>query len=396
MELSQILIEEMTIKSGQQEVFDSNFPHCGSFGLRISYGGKKSFFYVYKLGGQRRRLTLGQHPTISLIQARTIADKYATQVSFGRDPKLELKALGKAQNLTTLAKWFFKSSETLSPATIREYRRIFLKEIEPYFATRPPSSIENKEITALIRRIGIERGKKTLANRTRALLHRMFSFAIEQGVLLNNPVVDTSAYIVADKPKKLLDLEQIKLLWNYLEQLNVSLSGMFRLLILSAQVPRRIQALDWSDIRLEQLQFADIKSLPIPLSPSAIHILKGLRFPNGKHEKVFGDFGYQHYSSMQRHFKSVCQDAKLDNACNINTLRRSIEFQLRRMGTNHFVVSYIMQKKTEVERLKGLKALNLESEARAALERWAKLVLLDSPKASTPSKIIQLFPKKEL
>lgn len=391
MNISQNYVETLTVQNGQREVFDYSFPHSGSFGLRASYGGKKSYFYVYKFAGLRHRITIGQHPTISLEQARLIAGKYAYQLSLGKDPKLEREILGKAINITALAKWFFENNQDLSATTFREYRRIFTREIEPTFGLRPPSSVENAEITALIRRIGNQRGKKTLANRTRALLNRIFSFAIEQGALLNNPVQETLGFVVSENPRKLLDLTQIRILWRYLDTINASLGAMFKMLILTAQPPRRLQALSWADIRLDQLCFSDIKTLQLPLSAHTVQILKSLRFPNGKHEKVFGDYGLQHYSSMQRHFKEITAAAKLDTNCSISCLRKSIEIQLRKMGANHFIVAYVMQKKTEVDRLKGFKALNLEGEVKFALERWSKLLTTDNPK-STKSKVVQLFP----
>ena len=71
---------------GQIEVWDSRTP---GFGLRVSHAGTKAFILVYRFNGRPRRLTLGRYPTITLSEARRLANEALHAVAFGTDPGTE-------------------------------------------------------------------------------------------------------------------------------------------------------------------------------------------------------------------------------------------------------------------------------------------------------------------
>jgi integrase len=53
-----------------------------SFGLRISQGGSRTF--IVMLGADRRRVTIGRYPTVSLAQARKLAKELLAEEALGR------------------------------------------------------------------------------------------------------------------------------------------------------------------------------------------------------------------------------------------------------------------------------------------------------------------------
>ena len=57
--------------------------------LRISSGGAKAWVWEGRVRGRVRRITLGHHPALSLVQARKKALTTAAAVSEGKDPAAE-------------------------------------------------------------------------------------------------------------------------------------------------------------------------------------------------------------------------------------------------------------------------------------------------------------------
>ena len=66
--LTAISVERMAPpKRGQVDIFDKGFP---GLALRVSYGGRKAWSFVYRHGGKVRRFQLGTYPALSLAEAR--------------------------------------------------------------------------------------------------------------------------------------------------------------------------------------------------------------------------------------------------------------------------------------------------------------------------------------
>ena len=70
-------------KTGQKIHTDSAIP---GFGVRISQGGAKTF--VLTVGAERRRITIGRYPIVSLAQAREKARTILAKRQLGLDHQL--------------------------------------------------------------------------------------------------------------------------------------------------------------------------------------------------------------------------------------------------------------------------------------------------------------------
>src|SRR5690349_16131886 len=70
MRLEKKTIETLETAKRQEEFYDSGFNQRGSFGVRVSRGGRKVFFLIYPENGRRKRVTLGTYPLLSLEAAR--------------------------------------------------------------------------------------------------------------------------------------------------------------------------------------------------------------------------------------------------------------------------------------------------------------------------------------
>lgn len=54
--------------------------------LRVTSNGVRSWYHVYRFGGQQRRMFIGHHPDLSLIKARSFVRAAKEHLATGNDP----------------------------------------------------------------------------------------------------------------------------------------------------------------------------------------------------------------------------------------------------------------------------------------------------------------------
>ena len=62
--LTDRLLKNLKTEQTVQEFWDQSFP--GSFGVRVMKSGRKTFMFLYRSDGRRRRMKLGVYPALSL------------------------------------------------------------------------------------------------------------------------------------------------------------------------------------------------------------------------------------------------------------------------------------------------------------------------------------------
>ena len=83
--LTDRFLRALKTSSGRIEVGDAG---CRGLSIRCTPAGVKTWTFAYKLNGRMRRITLGEygeHPALSLSEARTQADARRAQRQGGED-----------------------------------------------------------------------------------------------------------------------------------------------------------------------------------------------------------------------------------------------------------------------------------------------------------------------
>ena len=73
---------------GQIDYFDAAYP---GLALRVTSNDVRSWVYFGRLCGKLKRITLGRHPGMGLLDARTAAGAASDAMRAGRDPTKEKK-----------------------------------------------------------------------------------------------------------------------------------------------------------------------------------------------------------------------------------------------------------------------------------------------------------------
>lgn len=153
------------------------------FGARVTATGAKAFILNYRINGRERRYTIGGWPEWNTSAARDEAKRLKRDVDLGTDP---LSDRVEARNAPTIDRLCNDYLERHAPKkrTGEEDRRKIERTIRPRLGRRLVADIGLRDIEDLHRSM-----KKTPyeANRTLAVLSKMFSLAVKWGWRANNP-----------------------------------------------------------------------------------------------------------------------------------------------------------------------------------------------------------------
>lgn len=156
--------------------------------LRVQPTGTKTWVYRSRLGGKARWLSLGNYPTLSLLDARRKA--------------LELAGSELPENVT----FEFAYAEYFKRVASTQYTRPDIVEqrvkanLLPNLRTRALSGITRAELTSLLHTI-VDRGAPVMANRTLTDAKHIFNYAVSRGWLNENPAERITRKIVGGKEK---------------------------------------------------------------------------------------------------------------------------------------------------------------------------------------------------
>lgn len=273
------------------ELMDGAVP---GLGIRVSPTGSKSWFLRYGPQEARRRIVLGPYPALTLDAARNKARELVAGVKMSdRDPMAEREAARAARRQAETATFealaaFYLEEHAKRRKRLRgwqEDERKLRVEVLPVWGSRPAAEIRRADVRSLLERIAEERGG-VCANRTRALLSKVFSFGIEKERVEANPVYGVKK-LYEEKPReRVLTEEELSILWPLLDRLQPTVAGAWRLILLTAQRPGEVLAMRWRDLERDSRGWwwnlpAELtkthRAHRVPLSPQALAIVEALR-----------------------------------------------------------------------------------------------------------------------
>lgn len=310
MKLTQAAVTSFKMPKGKAEVivFDDNMP---GFGLRVrGAAGRKehrTFIAQYKIGAKHRRVTLGNVSKVALDEARKKARAIFGKVADGKDPAGEKAVARKdaAHTLSTIAEDFISvQTPKLRPATLYATKLYLNEHLKPLHRLTL-TSIDRATVAAQLREIAKQRGNVT-ADRARAALSAMFTWAMGEGLAEMNPVIGTNkaAGEYQSRDRVLTDAELVEL-WKATPESDFG--WIIRLLLLTGQRRNEIGGLLRSEIDAESRLIAlpgerTKNALPhdVPLSESAMAVLKAIpERANRDHVFGRGEGGFSGWSAAK-------------------------------------------------------------------------------------------------
>lgn len=395
--LGELDISKLNTDRVQEEFYDSSFAVGGSFGVRVNKSGRKSFFVIYPIGGRRKRMTLGTFPLISYLQAKEYAVAVMGQAAAGHDPKAKIKSGHSARNFHELCDRFISeyALAECNPKTVAEYRRIISKELLPAWAETYPASIKSEDVTALIRRIELNRKKLTMAVRTRALISNIFNFAIERGIVSANPVPQTNLQTKIQRQPRILSPTEIAALWQALDAEDVRTASAFKLLLLTGQRPGDVLAMRWDALAFTvwKITGSGGTKREVFLSPPTMRVLEVLHENTGDEEYVFSGKRGEHLQYIAKAAKRIATRMQVDEPWSPADLRTTVEANLRTLNLHPRVIDHVLNRTSTSRKVSSAKEVTF-SDIKGALTLWGQRVIeivAPSPRPSEDNKVVKLF-----
>lgn len=264
--------------SGEVNLWDSEVP---GFSLRVRSSGSKVYVVEYRnRANRKRRVTLGVHGRLTVDQARDLAREIFAAVARGEDPAEERQESRSAPTLSDLAARYLEqhAAPKKKPSSAAADERVLRLYVLPNLGRRKVEEIRLKDMADLHNAM---RAKPIQANRTIALLSKMFNLAERWGLRPygSNPCRGIDRFR-EKRRERFLSAAEIARLGTVLdaeEPTEPFIVLAIRLLLLTGARRNEVLTLRWSDVDFERaaLRLPDSKTgaKVIPLGPPVLALL---------------------------------------------------------------------------------------------------------------------------
>ena len=238
-------LTELTVKNlkpphkGQETTWDTQLT---GFGVRCSQGGAKSFVVMH--GKNRRRVTIGRYPLVSLAAARQRAKEVLFTASLHPD-KRPSPPFDEA-----LQRYLKLREPELKPRTFIEYKRLLTNHFA--FGETSVDDITTSDVADAIDRI--ERpGERAHAY---VALKVFFNWCLEREYCAGNPMAVIRKPKLPSAKERVLSDDELAAIWEATEDLG-KYGTIVRLLMTTGQRRQQIACLqsDWIDDERKVIHF---------------------------------------------------------------------------------------------------------------------------------------------
>jgi integrase len=277
---------------GRIERRDAEIP---GFAIRVTEKGAKSWILVYYLRGRKCRLTLGSYPELSLADARKRARQHRGEVERGENPAASKRSARAAQTVGEAAAVYIERWARPNKRSWEGDQWMLGKYVLPYWQDRKLREIGRGDVIDLLERVA--RSTPVTANRVRALLSKLFSFAVSQALCDTNPVRDTARPTKENPREFSLTPAQIRTVWKGVGELeDERVRAFYKLAFLTCARRGELLGMTWPEVDLD----AALWSLPVerakngrawrvPLTPTAVAVLRERKTRASESPFVFAD-----------------------------------------------------------------------------------------------------------
>ncbi len=352
------------------------------FGLRLTSNGKRTWQIMYRSGGVRRRLALGEWPALPLKFARQAAEQAMAQVEAGKDPARERAVVtGGPVTVQRLADAYLERHAKRNKKTWVADAGMIRREVLPVWGKRAADTIRRRDVIELVEGVAA-RGTGVMANRVLALIRKMFAWAQDADLTDANPARGVAAPHREATRERLLSETEIAKLWTAWDRMGWPFGPLFKLLLLTGQ-----SRSDIASMRLDDIQFTSRVWTPpgarahgghtheLPLSDFALEILamlprskSGLVFPSGPRSTT-PVTGWSNAVAKSRRLSGV-------EGWQLRDLRRTAAVGMARAGAAPELLDRVLNVRSGTAAgVRGIYQLAAEmDEKRRVLNAWAEQV----------------------
>ena len=265
--------------------------------LTITKAGSKLFRLKYRINGKEKKLSIGKYPTISLKNAREVAEEAKKLIANGVDPSSEKKANKEAivknneDRFEVIANdWFDITQQDKAARTNQRTQSILALHILPIIGSIPIRDITSPALLELLRSIE-QRGAFETTRRAAQIISQTYRFAIATSRVERDLIPDlrgalqpavSKHFAAITEPKKAGELMASidEFGGSFVVKIAIKLSALFFCR------PGELRHLRWSDINEEDNRIEIVTNKTkqehiIPICKQARALLEELRIHTG-------------------------------------------------------------------------------------------------------------------
>lgn len=264
-------LTDLFVKNMKPESKEYTRREKGGFGVRVYPTGRKTFFYMYRVDGDRRFLNLGEYyepsrkgeakgARLTLQEARDLYDSERAKVkdlkngrAAGPDPvelrrqKSEQRKLARVERKRTPTVAKFIEEEYLEKYAKKKKRswrtdeKILQKDILPLWGPLKITDIKRRDIHPILDDM-INRGAPIQANRLLACVRKVFSYAVTRDIIEINPFLRMKLPSEENKRERALSEDEIKTFWGNLAVTDIlpEMQRALKLILVTSQRPGEV------------------------------------------------------------------------------------------------------------------------------------------------------------
>jgi integrase len=349
---------------GRIDCWDELLP---SLGIRLSATGRKVWNIARRKQGGRNpiRHRLGTFPELSVAEARAKAREL---IAGGQQPRINTKFSDIAEQFLQHART--RKGRPLRPATIKSYRIVLLNYARPLHRT-PFAELRRHDVAELVRNISTSSGAPT-ASLVRAVLGRLWAYAIEVGATEANVVAGSASYDVPARSRVLSDSE-LAALWRATDG-KTDFNMAVRLMLWTGCRRSEAGGATWSEFmdvlwRLPPTRTKNGRALDLPLPRQAVAALAKWPHRFGR-QHLFGTSSSRGYLGMDRAKELLDKRLNFSRHWVLHDIRRSVESRLAALGVSKEVRARLLNH--DVSKVDVVyQRHDFLAEKRQALQAWA-------------------------
>lgn len=263
-------IKALTVRghATQSDYFDPDRQPPG-FGVRVSRGGTRTWIYLYRYNGVKRRMKLGAVGVIGLATARDLAKDAHEVVRQGRDPQTDQKRTKhRIETVADLAERFIAEYAKNRKSSWLKDEQILKREVIPYIGRSRAVDVTRGDIRDQVLQRIVDRKAPVRANHTLQVVRKMYNWAITAKDYTSNPAALIEMPGGSRKSRdRYLAPDEIARYWRALDAPRIAKNdasgdaknlgeqgaAAYKLLLLYAVREMELLRARWSDIDLNEL-----------------------------------------------------------------------------------------------------------------------------------------------
>jgi integrase len=210
--------------------------------LQVEPTGHRSYKLIYRFGGRPRWYTIGAADALGLADARKIAAELMLEVIRGKDPAAERRAGRTAVTFGALATRYVEEYAKRKNKSWKQTAMLVARYVLPTWNDISADTITRADMRALFGKIEAP----IQANQVLAATSAIFTWAVRQEILANNPVRGVERHATVSRERVLSDAE-LALFWRGFE--SAGLPGVaLQVLLLTGQRPGEVSRMRFEHI----------------------------------------------------------------------------------------------------------------------------------------------------